>query len=174
MWSLTNCHTGPISNFRSSLKSEKSLLAKWAIKWHYYLGPDTGISSKVFTEAMASHLCHPSPAVDLGGWVGKNTVRGGALIDHYGDTGMNCKHLPGDTWRQRHDTGRLAIVNECVNAGLVHDCEVIGLFADLIPAQAENHRWEDLQWRRPRQGLIPDFRLRLPIPWRASLPTSRA
>ena len=114
---------------------------------------------------MASHLCLPSPSVDLGGWVGKNTVRGGALIDHYGDTVMNCKHLPGDTWRQRHDTGRLAIVNECVNAGLVHDCEVIGLFADLIPSQADNHRWEDLQWRRPRQVLIPDFRLRLPIPW---------
>ena len=85
-------------------------------------------------------------------------MRGGALIDKYGDAVMNCKHLPGDTWRQRHDTGKLAIVNECVNAGLVHDCEVYGLFANLIPAQAENHRG------RARQGLIPDFSLRLPTP----------
>jgi hypothetical protein len=127
-------------------------------------GPDTGISSKAFTEAMASHLCLPSPSVVLGGWVGKNTVRGGAVIDQFGDAVMNCKYLPGDTWRQRHDTGKLAIVNECVNAGLVHDCEVYGLFADLIPAQAENHRGEDLQWGRARQGLVPDFRLRLPTP----------
>jgi hypothetical protein len=55
-----------------------------------------------------------------GGWVGKNTVRGGPIIDKYGDAVMNCKYLPGDTWRHRHDTGKLAIVNECVNAGLVH------------------------------------------------------
>ena len=60
----------------------------------------------------------------------------------------------GDTWRNRHDTGKLAIVNECVSAGLVHDCEVYGLFADLIPAQAAA-QVEGLQWGRARQGLIP-------------------
>ena len=73
-------------------------------------GPDTGISSMAFTEAMASHLCLPSPSVVLGGCVGKKTVRGGAVIDQFGDAVMNCKYLPGDTWR--HDTGKLAIVNE--------------------------------------------------------------
>ena len=73
-------------------------------------GPDTGISSMAFTEVMASHLCLPSSSVVLGGWVGKNTVRGGAVIDQFGDAVMNCKYLPGDTWR--HDTGKLAIVNE--------------------------------------------------------------
>ena len=51
-------------------------------------GPDTGISSKAFTEAMASHLCLPSPSVVLG-WVGKYTVRGGAVIDKFGDAVMN-------------------------------------------------------------------------------------
>ena len=75
-----------------------------------------------------------------------------------------CKYLPGDTWRHRHDTGKLAIVYECLNAGLVHDCEVFGLFADLIPAQAVNARGESLEWGRARQGLVPDFQIRLPTP----------
>ena len=82
---------------------------------------------------------------------------------------MICKKSPkvspptGDTWRARHDTGKLAIVRECINAGLVHDCEVYGLFSDLIPAQALA-QGEALEWGRARQGLIPDFRLRLPTP----------
>jgi hypothetical protein len=76
---------------------------------------------------------------------------------------MCCKNLPGDTWRARHDTGKLAIVNECVNAKLVHDCEVYGLFADIIPAHA-TAQGEVLEWGRARQGLIPDFRLRLTSP----------
>ena len=126
-------------------------------------GPDTGLSSPVFMEAMAAHLCLPSPSVRAGGWVGKNTVRGGAIIDKFGDNIMNCRNLPGDTWRARHDTGKLAIVNECIAAGLVHDCEVYGLFSDLIPAQALG-QGEELEWGRARQGLIPDFRLRLPTP----------
>ena len=98
-------------------------------------GRDTGLSSQVFTEAMAAHLCLPSPAVAAGGWVGRTTVRGGVVIDKFGDAIMNCKHLPGDTWRARHDTGKLAIVDECLHSGLVHDCEVYRIFADLIPAQ---------------------------------------
>ena len=85
---------------------------------------------------MAAHLCLPSPAVVGGGWVGKNTVRGGAVIDKFGDAVMNCKHLPGDTWRARHDTDKLVIGHECLHAGLFHDCEVYGLFANLIPGQA--------------------------------------
>ena len=126
-------------------------------------GPDNGLSSPVFSEAMAAHLCLPSPAVTAGQWVGKTTVRGGAVIDKFGDAIMCCKHLPGDTWRARHDTGKLAIVSECLDAKVVHDCEVYGLFADLIPAQASD-QGENLEWGRARQGLIPDFRLRLPSP----------
>ena len=86
------------------------------------------------------------------------------MIDQFGDAVMNCRYLPGDTWRHRHDTGKLAIVYECINAGLVHDCEVFGLFADLIPAQAVNSRGESLEWGRARQGLVPDFKIRLPTP----------
>ena len=59
---------------------------------------------------------------------------------------------------------KLAIVYECLIAGLVHDCEVYGLFADLIPANAVTHRGDSLEWGRARQGLVPDFKLRLPTP----------
>ena len=52
-------------------------------------------------------------------------------------------------------------MKECINAGLVHDCEVYGLFSDLIPTQALR---QELEWGRARQGLVPDFRLRLPTP----------
>ena len=77
---------------------------------------------------------------------------------------MCCRNLPDDTWRHRHDTGKLAIVSECLNAGLVHDCEVYGLFADLIPAQAVTQGGDSLEWGRARQGLVPDFKIRLPTP----------
>ena len=61
------------------------------------------------------------------------------------------------------DTGKLAIADEFLHAGLVHDCEVFGLFADLLPAQALG-QGENLEWGRARQGLVPDFRIRLPTP----------
>ena len=41
------------------------------------------------------------------------------------------------------------------------ECEVYGLFADLIPAEALAEG-EDLHWGRARQGLTPDFRIRVP------------
>ena len=57
----------------------------------------------------------------------------------------------------------MAIVTECLESGLPHDCEVFGLFADLLPAVLQQDGGE-LQWGRARQGLVPDFRLRLPTP----------
>ena len=57
----------------------------------------------------------------------------------------------------------MAIVSECLEAKLPHDCEVYGLFSDLLPASEEIEGGE-LEWGRSRQGLIPDFRLRLPTP----------
>ena len=42
-----------------------------------------------------------------------------------------------------------------MDAKVVHDCEVYGLFADLIPAQAAA-QGDGMQWGRARQGLIPE------------------
>ena len=126
-------------------------------------GPSTGLSTPVFSEAMAAHLCIGSPAIMSSGWVGKIVGRKGATIDIYGDSVMNCGDLPGDSWRHRHDTGKTAIVSECLQSKLPHDCEVYGLFSDLLPATTEA-AGGGLEWGRARQGLIPDFRLRLPTP----------
>ena len=126
-------------------------------------GSNTGLSSPVFAEAVAAHLCLPSPAVLGSGWVGKTLGRRGQVIDHFGDTIMNCSELPGDSWRHRHDNIKMAIATECYESKLPVDCEVYGLFSDLLPAAAEANGG-GLEWGRSRQGLIPDFRLRLPTP----------
>ena len=126
-------------------------------------GPSTGLSTPVFSEAMAAHLCLESPAMRSSGWVGKTVGRKAVTIDKFGDAVMNCDDLPGDSWRHRHDTVKAALVSECLDAKLPHDCEVYGLFSDLLPASTEEDGGE-LEWGRNRQGLIPDFRLRLPTP----------
>ena len=126
-------------------------------------GSVNGLSATVFAETMAAHLCLPSPSVMGSGWVGKTLGRRGAEIDVFGDTVMNCSELPGDSWRHRHDTAKTAIATACYEARLPADCEVYGLFCDLLPASEQN-AGGDLEWGRARQALIPDYRLRLPTP----------
>ena len=72
-------------------------------------------------------------------------------------------YVIGDTWRHRHDSCKVAIGRECLASKLPHDIEVYGLFAHLLPAVLVQEGGE-LQWARARQGLVPDFRLRLPTP----------
>ena len=112
---------------------------------------------------MAARLCLHSPAVVASGNVGQPVSRGGAVIDPFGDAINCCNALPGDTWRTRHDTCKVAIARECLASKLPHDVEVYGLFAHLLPAVLVE-QGGDLQWARARQGLVPDFRLRLPTP----------
>ena len=126
-------------------------------------GTLTGLSSPVFAEAMAAHLCLGSPAVNSSGRVGGTVGRRGAVIDQFGDAVLNCRDIPDDSWRHRHDTVKLALVAEMLASKVTHDCEVYGLFADLLPAAAQGEG-EALQWGRARQGLVPDFRIHLPTP----------
>ena len=126
-------------------------------------GPRTGLSATVFGEALAARLCLHSPAVVASSTVGRPVCRGGPANDLFGDALMCCKELPGDTWRHRHDTIKVAISRECLASKLPHDVEVYGLFAPLLPAVV-TQQGEDLEWARARQGLVPDFRLRLPTP----------
>ena len=51
----------------------------------------------------------------------------------------------------------------CNEARLPIDCEVYGIFKDLIPA-ALTEEGGELQFGRQRMGLCLDFRLRLPTP----------
>ena len=87
--------------------------------------------------------------------------RSNTVIDQFDDSVMNCHDLLGDSWQICHDTGKIAIITECMLSKLPVECDVYGLFADLIPAEA-TAEGQDLQWGRGRQGLVPDIRARLP------------
>ena len=69
--------------------------------------PDTYMSGPVFQEAMATHLCLPSPCCQS--HVGKPTGYRREVVDVFGDNVM-CATLPFDTWRTRHNDVQRGIV----------------------------------------------------------------
>jgi hypothetical protein len=125
--------------------------------------PDLALPKATFREAMSAHLCLPSPALREGGWVGRPVGTKGATIDRYGDSVMCCQEIPGDTWRKRHDVVKQHLYLEAGLSKVPADCEVYGLFGDLLPAALQEVGGE-LQWGRARQGKVPDFRFLLPTP----------
>ena len=56
---------------------------------------------------------------------------------------------------------KMTINSLILDSGIRADCEVFGLFRDIIPVEALNEE-EGLRFGRGRQGLLPDFRLDLP------------
>ena len=114
--------------------------------------PGSDMSSAVFAEAFASHLCLPSPVCE--GRLGEKLCR--ATVDRFGDN-VQAAALPGDGWRTRHDSIKLLLSSLCRWAGLPVRCEVFGLFAHLIPQVGLNR----IERGRKRQGLVPDFQLGL-------------
>ena len=128
---------------------------KLASAWLLCLPGPNGLSSQVFTEAMALTLRMPRPACKdrVGAQVGRKTV------DLFGDNIMS-EVLPGDHWRVRHDKMKMAIHSLCIWARLPVTVEVWGLFAHLIPAEALNR----MERGRKRQAIVPDFRFELPNP----------
>ena len=76
---------------------------------------------------------------------------------------MCCNDICGDTWRRRHDVVKQQIVTEVTLAKVPIDCEVYGLFSDLLPADLQQEGGE-LQWGRSRQGAVPDFKILMPTP----------
>ena len=131
---------------------------KLSTAWKLALpGPTMGMSSPVFKEVMAQHLCLPSLACSsiVGQRVGATGV-----VGLFGDEIVTAT-LPQDTWRTRHDSLKVVMVNIANEARIPIDCEVFGLFRDLIPAQLLEDGAE-LGFGRQRLGLCPDFKLRLP------------
>ena len=85
------------------------------------------------------------------------------VVDKFGDAVMCSNQIPGDSWRTRHDTVKQQIVIEAALAKIPTDCEVYGLFSDLLPAALEGVGGE-LQFGRARQGKVPDFKFLVPSP----------
>ena len=116
-------------------------------------GHDTMLSSEEFSECVAAMLCLGSPACSphLGTRVGRSSV------DRFGDKVMAAA-VAGDGWRRRHDTIKMRILSLLRWSGIEVDCEVFNIFSGLIPQQGLSR----LEQGRKRQGLVPDFRVRLP------------
>ena len=121
--------------------------------------PHTHLPSPIFKEAMAAHLCLPSPCCQsqLGQPVGIQ----GAVVEAFGDTVM-CAKLPFDSWRHRHDDVKVAFVERAHHAKVEVDSEIFGLFRDLVPA-GELEQGGELDTLRARSGKVPDLSYKLPI-----------
>ena len=146
-----------LSRLRPPHNTSRPVLAwtnrdKLSTAWLQSLPGPNGLNNAEFSEAMALVLCTPSPACKdrVGEKVGKS------VVDKYGNAVMN-EPLPGDHWRVRHDTVKMAINSLCSWARLPATSEVWGLFSHLIPSEALS-RFES---GRKRQGMVPDFRFKI-------------
>ena len=74
---------------------------------------------------------------------------------------MSVSNIPGDFFRMRHDMVKTTLNSFCLTSSLRAECEVYGLFRDLIPVEALRDE-EGLQRGRGRQGLLPDFQMEMP------------
>ena len=123
-------------------------------------GPE-GFTGPEFSETVARYLCLPSPCClpKVGAPLGQK----GLLVDPFGTNVLSVSNIPGDHYRTRHDKVKTVIHSFCLTSGLTAECEVFGMFKDLIPVEALGQE-DGLERGRGRQGLLPDFMLELPTP----------
>ena len=133
-------------------------LDKLSQGWILSLPGHNGFSQAEFSETVARLLCLPSPCCQTK--LGQPLHQHGLLVDPFGDNILSVTNIPGDHCRTRHDSIKMVINSFCLTSNIRADCEVYGLFRDLIPIEALGE--EELQRGRVRQGLLPDFKLELP------------
>ena len=136
-------------------------LDKLSQGWILALPGPEGFSHEEFGETVARHLCLPSPCCQSR--VGEPLGQRGALVDIFGDNLMSVTNIPGDSFRIRHDKSKSVLNRFFLSCNIRAECEVFGVFKDLIPSEALEVEGE-LQRGQGRQGLLPDFRLKLPSP----------
>ena len=84
-------------------------------------------------------------------------------MDKFGDKVVAAR-VAGDGYRTRHDGMKTRLKNLLRWAGLEHTCEVFNDFSGLIPQQGLAR----IERGRKRQGLVPDFKVRLPVAGRGA------
>ena len=136
-------------------------LDKLSQGWILSLPGHRGFTQAEFSETVARFLCLPSPCCQAR--IGETLDQHGLLVDPFGDNVMSVSNIPGDMFRIRHDTIKTVINSFCMTSSLRSECEVYGLFRDLIPVEALENE-EELERGRGRQGLLPDFRMEIPSP----------
>ena len=108
-------------------------LDKLSQGWILSLPGHNGFSQAEFSETVARLLCLPSPCCQprLGEPLGQH----GLHIDNFGDNIMSVSNIPGDLFRFRHDTVKTVLNSFCLTSNIRAECEVYGLFRDLIPVE---------------------------------------
>ena len=134
-------------------------LDKLSQGWILSLPGPGGLGQAEFSETVARHLCLPSPC--CASRVGESLGMRNLTIDAFGDNILSVSNIPGGAFTARHDSVKMTINSLILDSGIRADCEVFGLFRDLIPVEAMAEE-EGLQTGRGRQGLLPDFKLELP------------
>ena len=119
----------------------------WPSKDAYLTNGESG-------EVAARYLGLPSPACR--GHIGASIGASRAKVDAFGDTILPA-NLPGDGWREQHDTIKWKIRKDSREMGVSLRGEVYCLFAAHIPA-AGRDELNKLPSRK-RQGLVPDLML---------------
>ena len=109
---------------------------KLSAQWLLCLpGHNSTLTSSEFSECAASLLCLPSPACSdprkLGERIGRRRV------DKFGDN-VVAERVAGDGFRRRHDAVKEKLLSLLKWAAIDVECEVINLFAGLIPQQGLN------------------------------------
>ena len=136
-------------------------LDKLSQGWILSLPGHNGFTQAEFSETVARLLCLPSPCCQPR--VGESLDQHNLHIDTFGDNLISVTNIPGDLFRIRHDMIKTTLNSFCLTSNLKAECEVYGIFRDLIPVEALEQE-DELQRGRGRQGLLPDFRLQLPSP----------
>ena len=136
-------------------------LDKLSQGWILSLPGHNGFTQAEFSETVARFLCLPSPCCQPK--LGESLEQHGLHLDAYGDNIMSVSNIPGDLFRVRHDTVKTVLNSFCMTSSIRAECEVYGIFRDLIPVQALEQE-NSLERGRGRQGLLPDFRLEIPSP----------
>lgn len=126
-------------------------MTAWPTKETYLSNPEfEEVSSFYF--GMPSPACMPHVCASLG--------RTGLTVDAYG-LRLTTAQLPGDGWRNQHDSLKWRIQQDAKEMGIRIRTEVYGLFAACMPQQGRT-RAAALPVRK-RQGLVPDFMITVPL-----------
>ena len=130
--------------------------------WLQQLPGPEGLTQVEFSETMARFLCLPSPS--CAPKVGEPLHQRGLTIDIFGDNVLSVTNLPGGNFTRRHDGVKLAISQIILDSSLRADCEVLGVFKDIIPVGVMEAQAEERRQGRAQNGLVPDFKLQIPGP----------
>jgi hypothetical protein len=125
----------------------------WVTVWP---SEDAHLSNEEFAEVAARYMGFSSPACEV--YAGEPIANTRQTLDRHGFR-LSSLPLPGDGWRTQHDSLKWQLACDAKEMGAAVRPEVFGLFSACIPQHGRN-RFDALPIRK-RQGLVPDFHIRL-------------